>query len=175
MIREIGGPVEALPVVKNFVHDHWWHARASITLGGLFLEMGDLPQAEEAFRHASMLDVHDPEALNLIALLDVRQNKLEHACQTQRRAVARQPDQPRQYLILSDILTRMGREDEACETLAHASRLNDGAPQVPELIPSRSRPFHALRVDFARCAVTIGALPSCVVCLRAFIPIETPT
>ena len=45
-----------------------------------------------------MLDVHDPEALNLIALLDVRQDKLEDACKAQRRAVARQPDQPRQYL-----------------------------------------------------------------------------
>ena len=127
MLREIEGPAAALPVVKNFVREHWWHAGASITLGGLFLEMGDLPQAEENFRHASILDVHDPEALNLIALLDVRQDKLEDACKTQRRAVARQPDQPRQYLILSDILTRMGRVDEARETLAHVSRLESRA------------------------------------------------
>ncbi|MGH8597771.1 MAG: tetratricopeptide repeat protein, partial [Gammaproteobacteria bacterium] len=127
IIREIEGPAGALPVVKNFVRDHWWHAGASITLGGLFLEMGDLPQAEEAFRHASVLDVHDPEALNLIALLDVGQNKLEEACRIQRRAVARQPDQPRQYLILSDILTRMGRVDEAREMLAHVSRLESVA------------------------------------------------
>jgi Flp pilus assembly protein TadD len=131
MIHEIEGPAGALPVVKNFVREHWWHAGASITLGGLFLEMGDLPQAEENFRHASILDVHDPEALNLIVLLDVRQNKLEDACRTQRRAVTRQPDQPRQYLILADILTRMGRVDEARETLAHVSRLESMArPQV---------------------------------------------
>lgn len=131
MIREIEGPAGALPVVQNFVREHWWHAGASITLGGLFLEIGDLPQAEENFRHASILDVHDPAALNLIALLDVRQNKLEDACKTQRRAVARQPDHPRQYLILSDILTRMGRVDEARETLAHVSRLESMArPQV---------------------------------------------
>lgn len=127
MIREIDGPAGALPVVQNFVGAHWWHARASITLGGLFLEMGDLPQAEEAFRHASMLDVHDPEALNLMALLNVRQNKLEAACKTQRRAVARQPDQPRQYLFLSDILTRMGRTDEARDTLGHVDRLESQA------------------------------------------------
>jgi tetratricopeptide (TPR) repeat protein len=131
MIREIEGPAGALPVVQNFVREHWWHAGASITLGGLFLEIGDLPQAEENFRHASILDVHDPAALNLIALLDVRQNKLEDACKTQRRAVARQSDQPRQYLILSDILTRMGRVDEARETLAHVGRLELMArPQV---------------------------------------------
>ena len=131
MIREIEGPAGALQVVKNFVREHWWHAGASITLGGLFLEMDDLPRAEENFRHASILDVHDPAALNLIALLDVRQNKLEDACKAQRRAVARQPDQPRQYLILSDILTRMGRVDEARETLAHVSRLESMArPKV---------------------------------------------
>jgi tetratricopeptide (TPR) repeat protein len=123
MIREVEGPAGALPLVKNFVREHWWHAGASITLGGLFLEMGDLPQAQGNFRHASILDVHDSAALNLIALLEVRQGKLDDACKTQRRAVSRQPDQPRQYLILADILTRMGRADEARETLAHASRL----------------------------------------------------
>jgi Flp pilus assembly protein TadD len=123
MIREIEGPARALPVVKKFVREHWWHAGASIALGGLLLEMGDLPQAEEAFRHASCLDVHDAEALNLMALLSVRQNKLEEACKTQRRAVARQPDQPRQYLLLSDILGKMGRTEEARETLAEVSRL----------------------------------------------------
>lgn len=123
IIRETEGPAEALPVVKDFVRDHWWHAGASITLGGLFLEVGDLQQAEEAFRHASMLDVHDAEALNLMALVCVRQNKLEDACLIQRRAVARQPDQPRQYLLLSDILSKLGRAEEAREALGEVSRL----------------------------------------------------
>ncbi|MEY2489142.1 MAG: protein O-mannosyl-transferase [Verrucomicrobiota bacterium] len=131
MIREIEGPASALPIVKSFVREHWWHAGASITLGGLFLEVGDLSQAEETFRHASWLDVHDAEALNLMALLSVRQNKLEDACKTQRRAVARQPDQPRQYLLLSDILTKMGRTEEARETLGEVSRLESMArPRV---------------------------------------------
>jgi protein O-mannosyl-transferase len=127
MVHEIEGPTRALPLVRDFVRDHWWHARASITLGGLFSEIGDLPQAEGAFRHASMLDVYDAEALNLIALLDVRQNKLEDACKAQRRAVARQPDQPRQYLLLSDILNKMGRTEEARATLAEVSRLESMA------------------------------------------------
>lgn len=123
MIREIEGPSAALPVVEDFVRTHWWHAGAVITLGSLFLEMGDLTQAQDAFRKAGMLDVHDARALNLIALIEVRQNKLENACKTQRRALARQPDQPRQYLILADILTKMGHTDEAREELAQASRL----------------------------------------------------
>lgn len=123
MIRETEGPSSALPVVKDFVRKHWWHAGAAMTLGSLCLEMGDLKQARDAFRDAGMLDVHDAKALNLIALIEVRENKLENACKTQRRALARQPDQPRQYLILADILTRMGRSDEAQAELAEASRL----------------------------------------------------
>jgi Tfp pilus assembly protein PilF len=131
IIHEIEGPAGALPVVKNFVREHWWHAGASITLGSLFLEMGDLPQATEAFRHASWLDVYDTEALNLMAMISVRQNQLEDACKTQRRAVARQPQQPRQYLILSDILRKMGRGDEARAALAHVDLLRTLAKSPP--------------------------------------------
>lgn len=129
--REIEDPAAALPIVREFVREHWWHARASITLGGLYQETGDLRRAEEAFQHASRLDVHDAEALNLSALVSIGQNKLEEACKKQRRAVARQPDQPRQYLILSEILSRMGRIDEARETLAQVARLESMArPQM---------------------------------------------
>jgi tetratricopeptide (TPR) repeat protein len=123
MIRDIEGPAKALPVVENFVREHWWHAGASITLGGLFLEIGDLPQATEAFRQASRLDVHDAESLNLLALVDVRQDRLQDACATQRRAISRQPDQPRQYLMLADILGKMGRAEEAKAALAQVTRL----------------------------------------------------
>lgn len=70
------------------------------------------------FRHASWLDVHDAEALNLLASIKLRQNRLDDAYRTQRRAVARQPDQPRQYVLLSNILEKMGRPGEA--KLAHA-------------------------------------------------------
>lgn len=129
--RQNEDPAAALPIVKEFVRDHWWHARASITLAGLYEETGDLLRAEEAFQHASRLDVHDAEALNLSALLSIRENKLEEACKKQRRAVARQPEQPRQYLMLSEILTKLGRIEEARETLAHVSRLESIArPQT---------------------------------------------
>jgi Flp pilus assembly protein TadD len=121
VVRENRGPAAALPLVQDFSRGHWWHSGASIALGRLHSEMGDVAKAEAAFRHASWLDVHDAEALNLMALLSVRQNKLEEACRTQRRAVARQPDQPRQYLLLSDILSKMGRAEEARAALAQAS------------------------------------------------------
>jgi Flp pilus assembly protein TadD len=41
----------------------------------------------------------------------------------QRRAVARQPDEPRQYVMLSNILEKMGRTDEARSAMANVNRL----------------------------------------------------
>ncbi len=132
LLRENHGPAAALPLVQDFERTHWWHLGASIALGRLFSQLGDVAGAEAAFRHASWLDVHDTEALNLMALLSVRQNKLEEACQTQRRAVARQPDHPRQYLLLSDILSKMGRAEEARVALAQVSQMK-GEPLTPSL------------------------------------------
>ena len=131
LLRQNRGPAAALPLVQDFERAHWWHSGASLALGRLFSELGEVAKAEAAFRHASWLDVHDAEALNLMALLSVRQNKLEEACKTQRRAVARQPDQPRQYLMLSDILTRMGRTEEARTVLAEASGIRAIAEAAP--------------------------------------------
>jgi len=130
LLRQNRGPAAALSLVQDFERAHWWHSGASIALGRLFSEMGDVVRAEAAFRHASWLDVHDAEALNLMALLSIRQNRLEEACKTQRRAVARQPDQPRQYFLLSDILTKMGRAEEARTVLAEATEMKAiaGAP-----------------------------------------------
>jgi tetratricopeptide (TPR) repeat protein len=123
LIRRLRGAEAALPSIREFADSHWWHAGAFMALGRLWAEQGDAEKAEAALRHASWLDLHDVEALNLIAEMKIRQNRLDAAYTIQRRAVARQPDQPRQYLILSDILTRMGRSVEARAALAHASEM----------------------------------------------------
>ena len=123
LLREGRGAEAALPAVRRFADDNWWHAGAFMALGRLLAEMNDADGAEAALRHASWLDIHDAESLNLIAAMNVRQNRLEAACETQRRAVSRQPDQPHQYILLSDILERMGRTDEARAALAHKDQL----------------------------------------------------
>jgi Flp pilus assembly protein TadD len=92
-------------------------------LGRLYAELGKAQEAEAVLRHASWLDVHDAESLNLIAVMDVGQHRLEEAYAIQRRAVSRQPNQPRQYLLLSDILTQMGRTEEARAALAQVSEM----------------------------------------------------
>jgi tetratricopeptide (TPR) repeat protein len=123
LLREGRGAEAALPAIQSFADENWWHAGAFMALGRLLAEMNDADRAEAALRHASWLDIHDAESLNLIAAMKVRQNRLEAACETQRRAVSRQPDQPHQYLLLSDILERMGRTEEARAALAQKDQL----------------------------------------------------
>ena len=123
ILRERKGPEAALQLVETFARKNWWHYGASIALGRLYWEMGDLECAMAALRHTSLLDVHDVVALNLIATLNIRQNHLEEAWRVQRRAVARQPDEPRQYVMLSNILEKMGRTDEARSAMANVNRL----------------------------------------------------
>jgi len=123
ILRLTKGPHAALDLVLNFARENWWHHGASIALGRLYFESGNLEQAAAAFQQASLLDVHDVEALNLIATMNVRQNHLEEAWRAQRRAVARQPDEPRQYAMLSNILEKMGRTEEARSAMAQVNRL----------------------------------------------------
>lgn len=113
----------AVQLVEDFARKNWWHYEASIALGRLYAEQGEVERATAAWRHASRLDVHDAQSLNLMAGIRLRQNRLDEACKLQRRAIARQPDQPRQYRMLSDILNKMGRADEARAALAQVSQM----------------------------------------------------
>ena len=133
VLRQTRGANAAIPLVDAFAHDNWWHYGAAIALGRLYAEKGDLPRAEAALRHASWLDVHDAEALSLIAAISLRQNRFEEAYRAQCRAVARQPDQPRQYVLLSNILEKMGRIGEARDALAEVARLKALGRDAPAL------------------------------------------
>jgi tetratricopeptide (TPR) repeat protein len=123
LLRRTRGPEVALPIMEEFAGNHWWHAKSFIALGKLYCEKGDVAQAKSALSHASRLDVHDAEALSFLAGMSLRHGYLEEAVVAQRRAVARQPDQPQLHLLLSDILERMGRTADARASLAHATHL----------------------------------------------------
>lgn len=123
ILRQTRGPDAALHLAEDFARDNWWHHGAALALGRLYAQKDDNQRAEQALRHASWLDVHDTEALRLIVFMQLRQNRFEEAMLTQRRAVARQPDEPRQYILLSNILEKMGRNEEARAALAKVSRL----------------------------------------------------
>jgi Flp pilus assembly protein TadD len=123
ILHATGGPEAALSVVEAFAQKNWWHAGASLALGQLRAEQEDFVSAGEAFSHASRLDVHDARALNLLASVKMKQDQFDEACAVQRRAIARRPDEPRQYLLLSEMLTKMGHSDEARALLVHVSRM----------------------------------------------------
>jgi hypothetical protein len=123
LLRKTQGPDAALVAVEQFARKNWWHIDSALALGKLYAEKSDVARAEAAFNHASRLDVHDVSALNQSALLRVTQKRFAEAYAIQQRAIARQPDEPRQYLILSDILEKMGRGDEARAALAQVQHL----------------------------------------------------
>lgn len=123
ILRQAQGPEKAQQLIEQFASANWWHYEAAIASGKLHAEEGKTEEALSDLRHASRLDVHDAKALNLIATIDLHQNKLAEAFDAQHRAVARQPDQPHQYAMLSDILGKMGRVDEARAATAQVARL----------------------------------------------------
>jgi Flp pilus assembly protein TadD len=123
ILRKNNGAEAAMPIVTEFATERWWHAAAWAALGRLRVETGDLDGAESALWHASSLDVHDAESLSMIARTQLARNRVADACAAQRRAVAREPDDPRQHVFLSEILTRMGRTEEARASLARANQL----------------------------------------------------
>ena len=140
VLRETQGPDAALHLVENFAHHNWWHYGAALALGRLYAQKGDVRRADASLCHASRLDIHDTEALNLIAMIRLRENRLEDAFAAQRRAVARQPDEPRQYILLSNILEKMGRGAEAHAALAKASQLRALVAAQPIAILTPRRP-----------------------------------
>ena len=123
LLQATQGPDVALPLVKDFVSQNWWHRGAAVALGRLYAEKGESEKAAAILRRASWLDVHDSEALNELARMRLRENRLSEAYSIQRRALARQPDEPSQYTLLSDILERMGRDHEARAFMAQSARL----------------------------------------------------
>jgi Flp pilus assembly protein TadD len=131
LLRRAEGPAAALRLVEDFVQKNWWHQKASLAAAKLYAENNDASRAVQMLRHAARLDVHDVEALNLLARIYARQNQFQQACAAQRRAVARQPYQPSQYLLLSDILEKMGRGAEAQSILAKVTRLQALAMSQP--------------------------------------------
>ena len=123
ILRATGEGERALALVEAFRRDNWWHCAAAIEAGRIHSELRQFDRAEADLRRASRLDIHDAESLNLIAAINLEQDRLDTACDAQRHAVRRQPDQPRQYFLLADILKRMGRDDEARAALLQVREL----------------------------------------------------
>jgi Flp pilus assembly protein TadD len=115
ILRQTRGPEAALPIIQKFADDHWWQYSAFLALGKLKAQQGNNASALVALAHASWLDIHETEALNLMTRIQLRAQNFSAALGTQRRAVSRQPDQPSQYFLFSEVLLHMGRAEQAQE------------------------------------------------------------
>lgn len=113
----------ALDIIRPYAQRNRWHYGAWMAMGRILAQKGDVDAAAAVLRHASWLDIHETAALNLMAIVCMAQNRFNDARRAQSRAVWRQPDQPRQYMLLSNILERMGRNEEAQAALAKVSQL----------------------------------------------------
>jgi Flp pilus assembly protein TadD len=121
---------QSIALLRPFAERHWWHFNAALALGRAYAQKGDIDLAGAMLEQASRLDIHDTQALNFVATMQMSRNHLHDAYAAQRRAVSRQPDEPRQYALLSDILDKMGRTDEARAALLEVSRLRALADNV---------------------------------------------
>lgn len=129
ILRRTRGPEAALPVIEEFAKQNWWQYAAYLALGKLKAQQGDGPAALAALTHASRLDIRETQALNLTARIQLRANNLPAALRVQQRAVGRQPDEPSQYILFSEVLTQMGRTEQAAEARETARRLEQQGRQ----------------------------------------------
>ncbi len=127
LLREGDRMPDALNLIRPFAEKNWWHHDAWMALGRLYAQAGRNDDAVKVLTHASWLDMHETDSLNLMALIRMSQNRLDDALRTQRRAVARQPDQPQQYMLLSDLLEKAGQSGEARVALAQVTHLREVA------------------------------------------------
>lgn len=123
LLREDNKMDEAMGLIRPFAEKNWWHHDAWMAVGRLYAQQGKVDAATVVLRRTSWLDMHETDALNLLALIRMRQNRMDDALQTQRQAVARQPDEPQQYLLLSNLLDKAGRQSEARLALDQVTRL----------------------------------------------------
>ena len=113
ILRRTRGPEAALPIVQRFTDSCWWQYPAFLALGKLKAQQGDAAGALAALKHASRLDIRETEALNLMTRIQLNSGNLEAALGIQERAISRQPDQPSQHLLYSEVLMQMGRAQQA--------------------------------------------------------------
>ena len=125
IVRRTSGPEAALPIIQEFADANWWQYSAFLALGKLKAQQGDANAALHALAHASRLDIRETEALNLMTRIELRAQNLRGALASQKRAVSRQPDQPSQYRLYSEVLMQMGRTEQADEAVETAKALEE--------------------------------------------------
>jgi tetratricopeptide (TPR) repeat protein len=127
ILTEQSGAAAAIPGVEEYAQTHWWHYESHYALGRLLAISGQEENAVAVLRKAAWLDIRNAEPFNLIAKIRNEQKRYDEACTAIKQAIRRDPDQPSQYLFLSNILDELGRKQEAQAALQKAESLRDRA------------------------------------------------
>jgi tetratricopeptide (TPR) repeat protein len=114
---------KALALASHYADAHWWHAPARYMTGCARLALGQSREALADFARAAQLDVHDVEALNDAAEICLSEKRFGEARDLQARAVRRQPDSPKQHVLLAEALEQNGDKAGAAAQIAVADRL----------------------------------------------------
>ena len=118
------GPEAALPIIQQFAEANWWQYPAHLALGKVKSATRRRRRgARSALRHASRLDIRETEALNLMTRISAARGQSQAALRAQRRAVARQPDQPSQHRLVCGGVETAGHDDQAEKAIATAKAL----------------------------------------------------
>ena len=121
--QHTGRAATALPLVQRYADTHWWHEPSHVVLGRVEADLGHARLALAAWTEATTLDVYDAEAPSAAAALCLQENRLDEAAKFQTQAVRRQPDSPRQRVLLAQVFRRQGRDAEADQQIARATRM----------------------------------------------------
>ena len=117
-------------MVSAFARTRWWHREARLCLGNLQNRLGDADAALAAFRDADRLDVHNADALNRIAALELRRGRLAQALTAQQAAVRKAPRQAKQHRFLGTLYAQASQPAESREQFDVAQRLETEVPDT---------------------------------------------
>lgn len=121
--QKAGELPEGLRAVEEFARAHWWHAPAHYALGAVYSALGRDEDAKTTWLRAARLDIWDAEALCAASEVSAKQGRRAEACESQRRAVSRLAESPRQHALYGQRLAEAGRPAQAAEQTAIAERL----------------------------------------------------
>ncbi|HEX5176873.1 MAG TPA: hypothetical protein VFV83_07590, partial [Chthoniobacteraceae bacterium] len=96
----LGKSGDAMKCLEQFLGENWWHEEARLTLAELQLQAGAYAEAMTNLRVAEWLDLHNARPYTIKAQVEIARERYDAACDAQRAAIRRAPEEPMPYRVL---------------------------------------------------------------------------